>query len=336
MREVILQSPEQITHSIDVNKSVTIDSDYDSIILAGMGGSGHPGDLLNALGITKLPLTVHRSYGLPKIYGSKPLLIASSYSGNTEESITAYQEAKSQGYGTAVNTAGGKLADFAKQDGAPLITIDYPGMQPRHTLFASFTGLATALGNSDLAENITEELKRTAASLTTSISTLEEPARALAKQLKNKVPIFTASNILAFAAKNFKIQTNENAKTPAFWNDFPELNHNEMVGFSHPTPGYVGQADPKEVFHVVMLRDEQDHPRTKARMDVTKETYQSWGIEVTEFPVVGNSLVEKLFYAVSFGMWITYYLALEYNIDPIPVEGVENFKKKLEEIAGKI
>jgi glucose/mannose-6-phosphate isomerase len=330
MRQVILQSPEQILHSMEVNKDVKATGNFDSIVLAGMGGSGHPGDLLNALDLSKVHLHVHRGYDIPKIHGVKPLFIASSYSGNTEESISAYEAAKKAGWSLMVNTAGGKLADMAKQDNAPLVTIDYPGMQPRHTLFASFTGLATALANSNLAEDISADLKRVAQTLTAAIPTLEEPAKALAKKLKNKVPVFTSGHELAFAAKNFKIQANENAKTPAFWNEFPELNHNEMVGFSNPTPEYSGK------FHVVILRDEQDHPRTNARIAVTKDLYEKWGIEVSTVEIIGQTELEKLFTAVSFGLWTTYYLALEYGIDPVPVAGVEDFKKNLEIVAGKL
>lgn len=330
MRDIILKSPDQIRHSIEVNKNVRISGDFDSIILAGMGGSGHPGDLLNALGLTTVPLTVHRSYGLPHIHGKNPLVIASSYSGNTEESIMAYRAAKEKGYGLAVNTAGGKLAEYATQDSIPLIKIDYPGMQPRHTLHASFTGLATALANNQLAQDISSDLLRIADVLEQKIPALEDAGKELANKLKNNIPVFTSGSALAFAAKNFKIQANENAKTPAFWNEFPELNHNEMVGFSNPTSDYSGK------FHVVILRDNDDNPRIKARMDVTKELYESWDVAVSEFAVEGQTLAEKIFYAVSFGLWTTYYLALEYGTDPVPVAGVENFKQKLEDIAGKV
>jgi len=330
MRDVILNSPKQITHSIEVNKDVKVAGEFDSIVLAGMGGSGHPGDLLNALSLTNIPLTVHRSYDLPRIFGKHPLFIASSYSGNTEESITAYHAAKKAGFSLMVNAAGGKLEALAREDGVPFTKIDFTDMQPRHTLYASFVGLSTALGNSGLAKNISEDLARVAQVLTTRIPTLEDAAKDLAKKLKNIIPVYTASNILGFAAKNFKIQTNENAKSPAFWNEFPELNHNEMVGFSNPVPGYSGK------FHVVMLRDKDDHIRTQARMDVTKELYTQWGIDVSEFHVEGETLLEKIFSAVAFGMWTTMYLAEEYGIDPVPVAGVEDFKKKLEEVAGKI
>ncbi|MBI3255847.1 MAG: hypothetical protein HYZ63_02650, partial [Candidatus Andersenbacteria bacterium] len=192
MRDVILDSPRQITHSIEVNKEVKVEGEFDSIVLAGMGGSGHPGDLLNALSLTNIQLTVHRSYDLPRVFGKSPLFIASSYSGNTEESITAYQAAKKAGYKTMVNAAGGKLEALAHEDGAPFVTIDFTDMQPRHTLYASFVGLATALRNSGLAQDITEDLKRVASVIEKQIPTMEEPAKALAKHLKNKVPLFTS------------------------------------------------------------------------------------------------------------------------------------------------
>lgn len=326
MKEIILKSPEQITHSIEVNQNARIEGDIDSIILAGMGGSGHPGDLLNALHLTTVPLLVHRSYDLPRVYGKNPLVICSSYSGNTEEALSSYEIAGQAGYARMINTAGGKLEELSKEDGVPLSRIDYAGMQPRHTLFASFVGLATALSNSGLAQDISEDLKRVAKVLEEKIPKLEEPAKALAAEIKGSTPIYTSSDVIGFAAKNFKIQTNENSKTTAFWNEFPELNHNEMVGMTKPQGKY----------HVVMLRDDNDHPRVKARMDVTAEIYEKRGIKVSNFNVEGDTLLEKLFYTVSFGLWTTYYLAKEYDIDPVPVEGVENFKTRLAEVAGEI
>lgn len=325
MRDIILHQADQIRTSLAVNKDVRVEGQFDAIILAGMGGSGHPGDLLNALQLPTVPLVVHREYDLPRTYGKKPLVICSTYSGNTEETLSAYRAAQQAGYYVMANTSGGTLAAWSERDGVPLVKIDFPSMQPRHTLFASFTGLAVALKNSGLAEDVTADLQRVADVLDTTLAELEQPAKELAQTLKGKTPVYTSSPLLGFAAKNFKIQTNENVKTPAFWNEFPELNHNEMVGFTHP----------QGVFEVVMLRDSDDHPRTKARMDVTAELYREWGIGVSDFAVRGQTLVEKLFYAISFGLWTTYYLAEAYGVDPVPVEGVENFKKRLAEVAGE-
>ena len=326
MRNIILNQPEQITHSLDANKDVRIEGSFDEIILAGMGGSGHPGDLLNALHLPKVPLIVHRTYGLPQTYGKKPLVIVSSYSGNTEEALSVYKSARTEKFPILASTSGGTLADWCKRDGTPMALIDFPDMQPRHTLFAAFVGLATALKNSGLAKDVSDDLRRTAKELKQAIPDLENQGKELANKLKGKTPIFTSSHLLAFAAQNLKIQTNENAKTPAFWNYFPELNHNELVGFTKP----------QTKFHVIILRDKDDHPRTRARMDVTAELYEKWGVEVSTFEVKGQTLLEKMFYTVCFGLWTTYYLALAYDIDPIPVEGVEAFKAKLKEVAGDI
>lgn len=322
MRDIILKQGDQIRHSLEVNNDCFISLSFDSIILAGMGGSGHPGDLLNALHLTTVPLIVHRSYSLPYIFGKKPLTVISSYSGNTEEALSAYEQAKKSNGTILTNTSGGKLLEWARQDGGPISLIDYPGMQPRHTLFASFTGLAVALANSNLAKNISEDLQKTADFIDAEVAGMETSAQALADTLKGKTPVFYASDVMAFAAKNMKIQTNENAKTAAFWNEIPEMNHNEMVGMTNP----------QAAFHAVFLRTATDHPQVNVRMDVTKKMYEQWGVGGTEIAIKGETLLEQISYAVVFGLWLTYHLALSYNTDPIPVKGVEDFKAKLKEL----
>lgn len=336
MRQVILQQPEQITHSLKVNKDVRIDGSFDSIALVGLGGSGHPGDLINALGLPTVPLYVHRNYDLPLAYIrhmqlANPLVIASSYSGNTEETLTAYRQAHEEDIPILVSAAGGTLQEWAKRDNAPFCLIDYPNMQPRHTLFAAATGIITALANSNLADDISDTLKHVADTLDQATPNLEATGKKLAEQIKGNVPVFNATDNLGFAAKNFKIQTNENAKHPAFWNVFPELNHNELLGFSK-----LKAMNSSNSFFVLMLRDPDDHPRNKARIDVTSELYRSWGVTVEEFTPTGNTLLERLFVTITLGLWTTYYLALAYDIDPVPVEGVESFKAKLKDVAGDI
>ena len=334
MRDIILSAPEQIPHSLEVNKDVHVDGSFDSIILAGLGGSWHAGEIINTLGITTVPLTIHRTYGLPNYaYGKNPLVICSSYSGNTEEVVSAYEAAQEHGYGILVNTSGGKLEELATRDHVPIAKIDYPGMQPRHTTFASFVGVAQALINSKLAKDITSELNAATEFLQGMIPTLEEPAKALAGQIKGKIPVYLSSDPLAYAAWNFKIQTNENAKYPAYWNRLPEMNHNEMLGFSKLSETIGSEGNPPKFF-VVMLRDKDDHPSIQARMDVTKGLYEGWGVTVHEIQLQGKNTLEKISYAIAYGLWTTYFLALEYGLDPVPVEGVESFKTKLAEITG--
>lgn len=336
MQQIILQQPKQITHSLLVNQDVKIDGQFDSIVLAGMGGSGHPGDLLNALGICNVPLFVHRNYNLPLDYMQHmgfqhPLIITSSYSGNTEEALSAYETARKNNLSLLVSTAGGKLMEWSQRDNIPLAKIDFTNMQPRHTLFAAFVGIYAALRNSQLTENIDQPLAQVATLLTDKTPDMEESAKKIAVVIQNKVPVFVAADPLGFAAKNFKIQTNENAKYPAFWNTLPELNHNELLGFS-----LLAESHNPNKFAVIMLHNQNDHPRNKARMQVTTDLYKNWGLTVKSITTQGTTPLEKIFYTVTFGLWTTYHLALLNQVDPIPVAGVESFKKKLKEVANEI
>ncbi len=336
MRDIILNQHEQITRSLIVNKDTKVKGKFDSIILSGMGGSGHPGDLLNALNITNRPLYVHRNYDLPLDYLrhmglNKSLVIISSYSGNTEEALSSYQLAQKEDLSILVNSSGGTLVEWAKRDDVPVTYIDFPGMQPRHTLFASFSGIFAALNNSGLAEDISATLIQTAGHLKTIAPELEQPGQSLAQKIKGKVPVIISTDSLGFAAKNFKIQMNENAKYPAFWNTFPELNHNELVGFSK----LAATKNPNR-FLALILKNDTDHPRNQVRMDVTAKLYQAWGVQVEQFTVPGDTLLTKTFTAIILGLWTTYHLALAYGIDPVPVEGVESFKQALKDVSGEI
>ena len=334
MRQVILDQYQQLTKSLEVNKEVKVNGDFDSIILAGMGGSGHPGDLLNSLGVPKLPLFVHRNYNLPLDYLShmglnKPLVIASSYSGNTEESLSAYETARNKKIPLLASASGGTLEQWATRDKTPFSHIAFTDMQPRHTLFAAFAGITISLINSKLADDIAKEIKNTAKFVEKITPGLEEQAKKLAAKIKGRVPVFDSTDNLGFAAKNFKIQCNENAKYPAFWNTFPELNHNELVGFSK-----LKEMNNPNKFIAIFINDSEDHPKNKARIKATTNLYQDWGLEVENINAEGESTMQKVFYTVTLGLWTTYYLALEYDIDPVPVDGVESFKDKLKEAVG--
>lgn len=336
MRDVIRQQPDQITHSLEVNADVRVEGTFDSMVLAGMGGSGHPGDLLNALGISRRPLYVHRNYDLPLSYLTRmgltqPLVVTSSYSGNTEESLTAYKLARAESLPLLASASGGTLESWATRDEVPFCRIDFPGMQPRHTLFAAFTGIYAALQNSGLVDDITDDLVRVAEVLRTKTAALEAPAQEIAAQITGKIPVYYSSDTLGFATKNFKIQTNENAKYPAFWYTFPELNHNELLGFSK-----LKETQNPNQFFVLLLKDPADHPRNLVRMQITKELYEQWGVSVAEFTAEGETLLEKLFYTVTFGLWVTYFVALANKVDPVVVEGVESFKVRLKEVAGDL
>ena len=135
---------------------------------------------------------------------------------------------------------------------------------------------------------------------------------------------------MAYAAWNFKIQTNENTKAPAFWNKLPEANHNEMISFSQLTTLFPDKnTAPK--FQAVFLRSSTDHPRTQTRIKVTKDLFSQWGIGVSEVTLEGATPLNQILYAIAFGLTTTFALAENYGIDPIPVAGVEDFKNRLKD-----
>lgn len=320
MRAVIHAQPEQILTSLEVNKHIQLEAEkIDSMFLVGMGGSALPGDLLNALSVTKVPLNVRRSYGLPQFTSKSSMLIASSYSGTTEETLSAYEEARIKGIPIFGSASGNTLEEWCLRDNVPFSKIDFPGMQPRHTFLAAFSGIARVLESSNLISGVVNDLRRIAQVIKDRLGEYEKIGQEVAKRITQKTPVFYASQKLAFAALNMKIQTNENAKTPAFWNFFPELNHNEMIGFTKP----------QAKFHIVILKDKGDDPRIQMRMDITKEIYAKQGIETSVINVEGETLLEKIILQVVIGLWMSHYLAAIYEVDPIPVEAVEEFKQEL-------
>ena len=196
----------------------------------------------------------------------------------------------------------------------PLIGL---GIEEKHRIMAGVDLMKELLINCQLVEFDVSGLKRTAECLEKRIQNYESHGKRLAKKLKGKTPIIYSSTYFKSLANIWKIKINENAKTPAFWNYFPELNHNEMVGFTLP------QAD----FFFLMLKDDKDHPQNKKRFSVMKKMMKKQGMSSEIIAIEGKDLFEKVFATLALGDWTSYYLALEYGIDPTPVEMVEKFKK---------
>jgi glucose/mannose-6-phosphate isomerase len=171
--------------------------------------------------------------------------------------------------------------------------------------------------NSDLVKFDKAKLKDVSENLKLINESLEEQGKELAKKMKGKTPVIYANVHFKAVANIWKIKINENAKTPAFWNYFPELNHNEMVGFTNP------QAE----FFFVMLLDKEDHPQNIKRFEVMKSLMEKRGMQVEIIEMKGANVFEKVFASLCLGDWASYYLALEYGIDPTPVDMVEEFKE---------
>ena len=326
LRLIILNSIKQLASEPDFfNQLCLARRSFDKIILCGMGGSALVGDLFDYLKEQKylplslsIPLITHRSYELPPDVNQHSLIICVSYSGQTEETISAYQSAKKQNLEVAAITYGGKLADFCKQNNTPWIKIPQDKMPPRFSLgyqLIALTKIFMAYGL--LASSAKDE----AVSLANSIdpSLVENDATTLCSRLVNKIPVIYSSKDNELIARLWKIQFNENAKVPAFYNYFPELNHNEMVGWTRS----LGP------FSFLFLQDDNDSPEIKKRMQLTAKLLQAKNLPVEFVKISGLTSLEKLFRSLVFGDWLSYHLALFYGIDPYPVEMVEEFKKLL-------
>lgn len=289
-------------------------------IVAGMGGSHLAAGIIKAL-VPGIELYVHRDYGVPpytKVFMKRLLCIACSFSGNTEETLDFAQRAHAEGYSVAVLTSGGKLADFAEANKLPLIrlpkTIDGNELQPRMATAYMTLALLVLMGEKKLYKHV--------AALGAALRPSQYRSRgeALAHQIGDTTPLVYASAQNTTLAYQWKIKFNETAKIPAFYNIFPELNHNELNGF-------VGA--PWGRYCVFMLQDADDHPRIQRRMKITAALYKDRGIDVHVVKLAGKNPVEKIFGALLIADWCALALAERAGVDPARVPLIEQFKKRL-------
>ncbi|MBI2625030.1 MAG: bifunctional phosphoglucose/phosphomannose isomerase [Candidatus Nealsonbacteria bacterium] len=325
MRKMILEIPKQFGTGLDSAKDVKVQGNFDALTLCGMGGSSLAGDILriwlkdSRIG---MPIFSNRDYGLPHFVDLTHLVVINSYSGNTEETLSSFNDALKKNLKIAVITSGGKLENLCRKNRVPFAKIP-SGLPPRISLGLQFAALMKILVNCGMIQNSLESVLDLGLCLKP--KKFEASGKRLAEKLANKVPIVYASERLKYLAKIWKIKFNENSKIPAFHNYFPELNHNEMVGF-----GRVSDSQPSiSNFHILILRDKSDHPRNLKRMRLTAEILKSRGIKSEFIDVYGKNILQKVFSNIILSDWVSYYLAINYKVDPSPVKINDEFKKKM-------
>ncbi len=317
MYSVLKKFPNQIRDAWKLAGDLKF-TDIDRIVICGMGGSALSGEILKSYLFNnfKVPIEINKNYNLPEYVNSKTLLWVSSYSGNTEETVEAFRRGNRKGCQIFVITSGGKLAELAKKLNKTLIKMP-SGIQPRLAYGYSFFPILKILQNSGLIENKDADVKKLIEVLGKDI--YRKKAEELSEKLEGKIPIIYSSEKLYAIAYKWKINFNENSKIPAFCNYFPELNHNEMMGYTNPNGDY----------YILIIKDDYDDRRIKKRMEVTKKIMQSCGVPALELELTGTSDLVKIFSTIYFGDWTSYFLALRNKVDPTPVELVETLKKKL-------
>jgi glucose/mannose-6-phosphate isomerase len=325
---VAAKGPEQLLYS-DFEFDPAKFTKIENVVLAGMGGSALAGLICKTWWFERLniPFEIVRGYNLPAYVGKNTLVIASSYSGNTEETVNCLDEAKQRGAQIIVMAAGGKLQELANQGSYPFLKLpsDY---QPRMTTGFGVKILATVFEELGLVQNALSELEQAQAFLkgvpahyAKEVKTDANPAKQLAQELMGRVVWVYSGPMLSPAAYKWKINFNENAKNVAVWNEFPELNHNELIGWtSHPV---------EKPFGIVELRSKLDHPRVQKRFEVTNKLLSGKMPKPFEVEAQGKIKIEQILWSILLGDFVSIYLALLNGVNPTPVEVVEKLKKEL-------
>ena len=335
MLSIIRRFPDQWKEARDIGQRFSPPAGYreaDKVVVTGLGGSAMGGDILRSClrGETSVPIFVNRNYTLPGFVNEKTLLLVVSYSGNTEETISAYNKGINLSAKVVVVTSGGKLRDLCEEKGTPIIIVP-PGKPPRTALGYLFLPLLIILEKLGLTEAKGKDIEETRLLLDKLsrrwdvLSSLNDNlSKNLARKLFGKLPLIYGSELLESACLRWKTQINENSKSLAYPAVFPELNHNEIVGWE-------GMEGLRQSIEIIILRDEQDHERIKKRMDITKSVIGGRAGGIEEVRSEGESLLARIFSLIYLGDWVSFYLAILYGVDPTPVKPIELLKRRLAE-----
>jgi len=338
----VINMPQHFREALQRAKSIRVDLKLDqirNIVIAGMGGSAIGGELVKCLTYHQLPvpLAVCRSYHLPKFVDHRTLAIISSYSGNTEETLSAFEQALQRGAQIACITSGGKIGQMAEARGLPRFSLP-TGFPPRSALVHLIVPILKTLQDCSFIPNLEPDIEETVV-LLEKLTQRYQPqndqpdndAKRLALALRKRLPLIYAAEIYEAVAWRWKEQFSENSKVLAGHNVFPELNHNELVGW-----GLRHEMDKK--FQVIYLNDRrvassEIHSRVFARMELTKNIIEESGAPVMSVASEGQSLLARFFSLIFLGDMASVYLAILNGVDPTPVEKIDYLKSQLTKIS---
>ena len=299
-----------------------------NVIILGMGGSAIGGDIARRLTLAegKLPVCVHRDYGLPSFVDEHTLIIASSYSGNTEETLSAFSESLRTPAKKLVITSGGRLKHLAEREGIPTFVTNYQA-PPRAAFphnFIPLVGIFQKLGllgdkSADLQETL-DILNKLSGDFIETTPLASNPAKQLAAKIGGHVAVIYRAEIFSEVALRWKTQFNENSKTWAFSETFPELNHNAVIGYEFPF-------EAKERIFVLLLRSSSFHPRSLLRYEATVKLLTKAGIAYEFVEAMGRSSLAQVMRLVLLGDYSSFYLAMLNRVDPTPTDSI-NFVKQ--------
>ena len=327
--------PDQLAGAWDLGLQLPMPQypSIDHVIIAGMGGSAIGGDLLAAYALPacSVPITVLRDYTLPK--WTNTLVICSSHSGNTEETLSVFDQAQTLELPILAITTGGMLAEKASQAGVGCWIFE-DAFQPRAAVGYSFGLLLAALTRLGLfdQDKVTQELgeavqamKKEQTQMMPEIPASTNPAKRMAGQFVDRWPILFGSGFLSPVARRWKTQINEIAKAQAAFEFLPEADHNTLQGSMFPEnlPGKT---------LAFFITSKQNHPRNKLREELTRKIFMLEGITTDFYRAPGRAILDSMWTALHFGDYLSFYLAIAYGTDPTPVPMLQSLKQKLKEV----
>jgi glucose/mannose-6-phosphate isomerase len=326
--------PEQVAGAWAAARALELPALYrgaTEIVVLGMGGSGIGGALLQALAVdlgARAPVRVVRGYRLSASVSEQALVLASSNSGDTEETVEAFGQALERGARCVAIATGGRMAAMARAAGAPLLSFKWAG-EPRSALGWSFASLLAICGKLGLLPDLDSELpsaldQMRALGLRIGRDAPETAnvAKQLARRLTGRLPVFIGAEAMAPVAYRWRTQVNENGKSWAIADELPEMNHNAPVGYGLPR-----RVVP--LLHVVLLRHAAVHPRIALRIDATRDQMSRAGIDAEIVEVAGDTLLAQMLCGLILGDYTSYYLGLLNGVDPSPVEPLIELKSYL-------
>ena len=300
------------------NVSINVANPIDFIMIAGVGDSAVPGDLIKSyLAGVPIPILVVRDHDIPSYATKNTLAFCISYSGNSEETVDACKAFWRKGSRIVGITSGGKLDLLCQKQNSPVIKLP-TGYQPRQAYGFITAAIIRVLENIGFITDQSQVIDRTIETLRKT-GIFKEKAYELSGKLVDRIPIIYCSQRVSVVSNKWKINFNQNSKVHSFSNVMPEANHNDIASFE----------DPKAAYYAILIRDDEDHTNIKKGIEAFKAIVKSRGIPVTEINVSGKDQLTKLMSSMYIGDWTSYYLAIRNNVDPTPLILTEQFKAEM-------
>lgn len=327
MYELIDAFPQQLKEALETGRKAQLkapDGPYTNVVVTGLGGSGIGGRIAAQLVAAEAicPIEVYSNYYLPAYVGKGSLVIACSYSGNTEETIAAMEQALAKGARVCVVTSGGKMLEMAKAKGLDHIVI--PGGNPPRTMLAySLTQQFFVLRHYGIiTSDLVPAISAAADMLAADKSSIQAAAKELTEKLFGKRLVIYSEASTEAVSIRFRQQVNENSKELCWHHAIPEMNHNELVGW----------AGGKDDIAVVIFRHKADHERSQIRMEINKEVFRKYTPHIHDVWSQGDSAIARQLYLINLGDWVSYYWAEKKDVDPTEIAVINMLKGKLAEV----